>query len=500
MGQEESALRIDVSPDGLSATLVIAPQTPKSQIDAMNVQALLAERGIAVTPMRVAAIDIALASYQPSDTTSSIVIAQGQAPTPGQDGAVDLLPEVLRPPAPTPEAIAAARAKKDTHRTARIVSVTKGQTVGQLRRPTPGADGVDVRGRSIAASPGRASPVKIDASVQVRDDGTLLAAHDGVVEFEPESLRVSTTLKLDRVDFSTGHVEFPCDVLVLGEVRDGFKIRAARDLEVRGLIDAANIDAGRDVRLIKGMACPKGGSIECGRDLFAACLNNVTVQVARDATIEKELQDCRLLVGRRLIAPRAAMVRGELMAAGGAELDTAGCESHTPTLIIVGHTPKLDALAQQLGRLAPKITQQRDDAAARLAELSAQKATSPKIAERQTELRFMIDSATSLATKLCRGCERLIDWSANWTRAELIVRREVFPGLRLVQGPWSLEFHKRVVGPVKFHLGPDLAPMVSDLAVGRTYPASDISKVTPADRMPDLQRVVASLRGDAKAA
>ncbi|MBI1190500.1 MAG: DUF342 domain-containing protein [Tepidisphaera sp.] len=500
MSQTETTLRVDVSPDGLSATLVIAPQTPKAQIDAMHVQALLAERGIAVTPMRVAAIDIALASYQPSENPTRVVIAQGQAPAHGQDGAIELLPEVLRPPAPTPEALASARAKKDSHRTARIVSVQRGQPLGQRRQPTPGTDGVDVRGRSIAATPGRASPIKVDASVQVKGDGTLLAAHDGVVELEADLLRVSTTLKLDCVDFSTGHVDFPCDVLVMGEVRDGFRIHAARDLEVRGLIDAANIDAGRDVRLVKGMACPKGGSLECGRDLFAACLNNVTVQVARDATIEKELQDCRLLVGRRLIAPRAAMLRGELMAAGGAELDTAGCESHTPTLIIVGHTPRLDDLAQEIGRLAPKITQQRDDAAARLAELSAQKATSHKIAERQTELRFMIDSATSLATKLCQGCERLIDWSANWTRAELIVRRELFPGLRLVQGPWTLDFHKRIVGPVKFHLGPDFAPLVSDLAVGRTYPASDIAKVSPADRMPDLRHLVATLRGDAKAA
>lgn len=500
MSQPEPAIRVDVSPDGLGATLFIAPDTPRAHIDPMHVQALLAERGIAITPLRVASIDVALANYQPSPQPSRIVIAQGQAPTQGNDGAVEVLPDVLRPALAPEAAPAKGRHTSDHLKAARIVSVRKHQPLGVLRRPTPGTDGVDVRGRAIPATPGRTASVKLDDSVIVKPDGTLLAAHEGVVELTSERLRVSTTLKLDVVDFSTGHVDFPCDVLVMGEVRDGFRLRARRDIEVRGLVDAATIEAGRDLRLIKGMACPKAGTLTCGRDLIAACLNNVTVQVGRDATIEKELLDCRLVVWRRLIAPGAAMVRGEATLAGGAELGSVGCESFAETLLYIGHAPQIDRLSREAGRLTPAIVERRDQASRRLDELAQQKATSHKIAEQQTELRFVIDSAASLAAKLGKGCDTLLAWTASQTRAELIARREIFPGVKVVLGLWTLEFRTRVAGPVKLSIADAGEPTISDLAVGRSYPASDVARVTRGDHTPDIGLLLASLRGGRDAA
>ncbi|MFA6045422.1 MAG: FapA family protein, partial [Phycisphaerales bacterium] len=335
MQEHALPIRVDVSPDGLEATLSVPSGTPKGEVDAMNVQALMAERGIGISPERQSAVRAAIAAYSESAESYTCVIARGVTPSDGVDGSVAVLPEVLRPAA-TQEKLA-ARAGKDHHARLQIVTVRKGQRVGVLTRPTTGVDGVDVRGQSIAARAGRGSPTKLDASILVQPDGSLIAATDGVVELDADGLRVSGTLRLASVDFSSGNVEFSGDILVQGQVRDGFRVRASKTVQVRGLVDAATLESGSDVLLDKGMASAKGGRIECGRDLRVPCLNNITCNVARDAYVASELQDCEMVVGRRLVAMEAAIVRGETTVAGGAEVGSLGCEAHSEKLFHVAH-------------------------------------------------------------------------------------------------------------------------------------------------------------------
>jgi hypothetical protein len=160
----------------------------------------------------------------------------------------------------------------------------------------------------------------------------------------------------------------------------------------------------------------------------------------------------------------------------------------------------IDTLSQQLCGLAPLIASRRDRAAVKLDEISKQTETSHKLAELTTELRFEIDSANSQANKLVVGCNALLAWSGAQTTAELIVRREIFPGAKVVIGAWAFEVSRRVAGPVKFFVGEGGVLMVTDLAVGRTFPASDIAKVQTAANVPNLGAVAAMLSGDRAAA
>ena len=493
-----SPIRLELSHDGLSATLSIPPATPKAEVSELNLQALLTQRDISITQERLAAIRAVVASYQPSDTPAQHVIARGVAPVNGADGAVEVFPDVLRPP-DVREPDSTSRASRDPRARLRIITVSKGQHIGRLHPHTLGVDGVDVRGQTLPARPGRAAPTTIAQSVIVRDDGALLAGADGVVELSGASLRVSTTLQLASVDFSTGNVDFPGDILVLGDVRDGFRLHASHDIKVRGLIDAATIDADRDVVLEGSMACPKGGELSAGRDLAAQCLNNVRCRVGRDATITRELLDCRMIVGRRLTAPKATIVRGQVTVAAGVDIGSIGCESHAVTLVAVARTPDIDRLTREVGRLVPVVVTQRDAACRKLEEISQQRSLSHALAEQQTELRFIIESATALAERLGKGCDAMIDWKEKRTKAELVVRAAVYPGAKIELGPWLMEVHDRVAGPVKFFLRESGALMVMNIATGRVFPATDVARVRHAPDSPNLSELSQLLRGERKA-
>lgn len=475
----------------MSASLVIAPGTPRGDLQEADVHGLLAERGVPISPEIRGCIRAALAEYSDTRPEPFVrAVASGRAPTHGADGAVAVMREVLHPSErPTQE----KRASNDHYSRARVPLVTKGQAIGRLTLPTSGTDGMDVHGRVVPAKPGKKTSTVIDASVKVLPDGTLTATIDGIVELDREGLRVSTTLKLDTVDFSTGNVEFNGSIQVAGEVRDGFRVGANRDIRVRGLIDAATLKAGRDIHLDKGMACPNGGSLSAGRDLRAACLNNVTCEAARDAYIDKELQDCRLIIGRRLIAPNAAIIRGQATVAAGADVGTLGCEAHADTFLWVARAPIIDKLAENVSSMVPTLTTRHQEAKHRLDEI-LKEAVTHKTAERQTELRFALDSASSLADRLSKGCLSLQEWSSRATKPELFVRREVFPGAKITLGMWTIEVHARVVGPLRFFLGDTGEVMVTDLAVGRTRPAQEIAKVGATPNTPRLDEVASSLR------
>ena len=59
-----------------------------------------------------------------------------------------------------------------------------------------------------------------------------------------KSAKVSNTLEIDQnVDFSTGNIDFPGNVIVHRSVKDCFTVKARDDIEVRGLIEAATLIA-----------------------------------------------------------------------------------------------------------------------------------------------------------------------------------------------------------------------------------------------------------------
>lgn len=182
-------------------------------------------------------------------------------------------------------------------------------------------------------------------------------------------------------------------------------------------------------------------------------------------------------------------MRGETTVAAGAEVGSLGCEAYADTFLTVAHAPVIDTLAHALCGMAPLLARRRDWAIAKLAEVSTQQATSHTLAELQTELRFEIDAANPQARRPARVCDALRGWSNAQTKAELIVRREVFPGAKVVFGPWALEVAQRIVGPLKFFVGEGSELMVTDLPVGHIFSERHIARGQPAATAPNLDEM-----------
>ena len=105
------------------------------------------------------------------------------------------------------------------------------------------------------------------------------AAFDGKVEV---SNGVLTVLKISTipgdVDLSVGNLDVKGDLEILGNVRAGMIVKAKGNITVKGLVEAAEIEAGKDV-LIKGGVLGGGKArIQGGGNVYAQFIENAAIK------------------------------------------------------------------------------------------------------------------------------------------------------------------------------------------------------------------------------
>jgi cytoskeletal protein CcmA (bactofilin family) len=223
--------------------------------------------------------------------------------------------------------------------------IRRDETIAIITPPQAGVDGEDVRGvllRATAAAPLRTT---LHASVKQLTDGRVIALRDGCLHSTPEELAIRGEFHIaGNVDYSTGNIDVPGSVFIAGGVADCFVVKASTDIRVAQLVDAASLEAGRDLHLEQGAAGRDLVQHRCGRDFCAPTISGLDVFIGRHASVKHEIADCRLHVQGSFDGPNCTLVRGELHAAGGACLGTlgsAGAGGHHQRWLSWGCTPIL---------------------------------------------------------------------------------------------------------------------------------------------------------------
>lgn len=157
-----------------------------------------------------------------------------------------------------------------------IASVHKGDTICHIVLPTKGKDGYNVRGEIIKGVEGHYPAVPQGRNTQLNEDGSrLLATIDGEVVFERGTFRVQKLLNIPGdVDNATGNIKFAGDVIINGDVRDGYSVHATGRLYIKGTVEAAQISSDSDITIERGMTGGQKGTITCGGMLQCKYLEN----------------------------------------------------------------------------------------------------------------------------------------------------------------------------------------------------------------------------------
>ncbi len=442
--RDNSWIQIAVAPSRMSAEVIVPAGFDLSVITPTMMKMAAQEAGVlsGLAPME----QLADLFAQPvCEETRRAVIARGVEAVDGTDGTLEwLIDEEVQGGDPDQSG-----AVSHYDRSA-FVRVSAGQVIGKITPATPGTDGADVRGGVATARAGREVRLNVDDSI-VRDvHGNLIAQRTGLLTRRGSLARIDTVLEVEGdVDFSTGHIDFPGDVVVAKGVREQFRVRATGCVTVRGRIESAQIECGGDLIAEGGAAGKDDAILEVGGSMNARYLDGVIARVNGDLILDSEAINCQIEVNGDVRSPGGSVIGGKLSSSGRVTVNDLGGEAGVRTTVVL---ERPIGLAGVIERLDPCLTRLRR----RIAELDSElerindgkRKLSSTDKERSTELEFELHRLSDRVTR----CAMLRDLAAErikeYSRREVLALGRVYPGATITCGARTVSITRELRGPV----------------------------------------------------
>ena len=278
------------------------------------------------------------------------VLASGKAPTEGTDASIEYFFNTnpnLKPKLNDDGTV-------DFFSLSAISKVTENQILATLTREVPGEPGYNVVGDVIPPREVRKLSLKYGRNIELTEDGlsikTLVNGHASLVD---DKVFVSDVYEVSDVDTGTGNIDYPGNVCVLGNVKAGFVLKAQGDVEVRGVVEGALIDATGNVIIARGMNGMGKGAIIAGGNVIAKFLENTTVTTDGYVHAEAILHSKVSAKGDVEVTGKKGFITGGIVRSEGiVSAKIIGSTMGVDTEIEVGIDPTLkiksNILAQQL--------------------------------------------------------------------------------------------------------------------------------------------------------
>ncbi len=219
-----------------------------------------------------------------------------------------------------------------------VQKIEKGTVIARITPPVPAVDGKSVKGVPVNGKPGKVPSVPRGSNTTYNEQTHELTAEcDGSLVFLSGSFSVNKIFDLSgNVDNSTGNIDMIGDVIVRGNVLEGFTIKATGNVTVYGIAEGASIIAGGDISLKHGMNGNMKGMIEAKGSVEAKYLENCTVKAHGDVSASSII-NCRTTADNVMVTGKpGVIIGGETSAYHEINALYVGNDSATLTQLSVG--------------------------------------------------------------------------------------------------------------------------------------------------------------------
>lgn len=148
----------------------------------------------------------------------------------------------------------------------------------------------------------------------------LFAGKDGRLSIDASGrISIEEVLVLKKgVDFSTGNITFPGDVILQGKIADGFKIYAGGSIVSADVVDATEIVCKKDMVVQGGIEGRGKGAVRVGGNLTAKYIQNCRVAVRGDILISGSIVQSRVYtMGEIKMGDTGKLIGCECIVIGG---------------------------------------------------------------------------------------------------------------------------------------------------------------------------------------
>lgn len=227
-----------------------------------------------------------------------------------------------------------------------IESVQEGQTIAIYHPAVQGTPGKKVTGEEDKPLNFKdLRPLVGKGHSNEANENEYVATKTGRIEFDGENrLEIHEVYEVPgNCDFANNPViEFSGDIIISGNVAAGVVINAGKSVTVEGVVEAANITAGTDVCLKRGMQGAGKGVIKAGGDVYTEFIEYATVNV-RGSVQSNVILNSNVKAGQnvKLTGKKGLIAGGNVHGMMGIECISAGNASEIKTVLHVGVEPEV---------------------------------------------------------------------------------------------------------------------------------------------------------------
>ena len=413
--RNDGSAELVVSPDGMLVEASFFPAMGEGKpLSPDDVKNLLAGLGIVAGILWDEIAEAVMRCNLDRRILHGVVVARGFLPVPEIPPHAALEPKFRRTGPLVDENVQ----RVDFRELSGVFVVRKDEAIARIIPRREGAPGSDVRGAEVPYP--RESPENYVAGRNVvqRED-RLASAVDGRLLVTGNRLDVDEVLLIKGgVDYHTGHIAFPGDVVIEGQVRDGFRVRSGGSIVCKTTLDAFDVEAKKNLECPQGIIGRARAQIRVGGDLNAKYVQNCKVAVRGNVRVPTAIVNSKILcLGMIDLGDKGVVMGGELHALHGLRCGRLGNQAMQRTVVRAG----IDFTVEQ--RLAQANERMRlISARSRQIEAAGRSRPGPELERARAEIAKAADAVRALITELLGKLDA--DDSAV-----IEAKGEIFPGV-----------------------------------------------------------------------
>ncbi|RJP81642.1 MAG: DUF342 domain-containing protein [Candidatus Zixiibacteriota bacterium] len=428
------SIEVKVSASQMKASVALNPDPAGMPPEVYEVVDELRANGVVFGISREA-IESLLARRRWGEWTQ---VACGVEPLPGENGWVEYFfdPELD----PRPRQLDNDRV--DYREIGLIQVVQKDVVLARLCPPTLGVPGTNVLGAEIPAQPGAPAVIRSGRNTTFADETMteLRATVTGSVSRAPGgAVHVEHTLIVPGdVDYSSGNIDFPGDVIIRGDVKGGFRVCAGGKVEVRGVVEDAIIEAKGDVLVKGGFEGTGRGLIRAGGAVHLKFVENQAVEAQGPIRLGENALNARLNSGDfiYLDTGAGAVLGGCLKARLGLRARVLGNPGFIPTVVEIQQEeesdPEIERLRGTLEHLGTETTNLERSLSLLGALDHSQVRGAPQRERERLALTRRLAALNARREREAQTLQELITKKETDLTGKVVAQRRIYPGVRVI--------------------------------------------------------------------
>lgn len=348
-------------------------------------------------------------------TFQDVIFAKGKKPVSQIPEHLLLLDKFLKSGSP----VISGRQRVDFKKITPFVFVSEREVLAELIPEVEGIPGIDVFSNPVPFEVSRSKILKQGENTYI-EGSCLKAKYFGNVEIKNGAITVTQVLLISRdVDYSTGHINFQGDVIIQGEVHDGFFVNSGGSILCKSPLNATRIVSEKNIVVHGGIIGRKEGYVKASGYICSNFIEGCYVEAQEDILILNEILNSLVnTVGVVEMGEKGVIIGGKIWSKKGIKCHQLGAMNNSRTEIICG----TDHISMEKLKEVQKQHSALTDYLEKLNELINHKGSNKKVGEYKVKLENTINLLQSQAGDLLMNIE-------EDENATVVVTGPVYPGV-----------------------------------------------------------------------